>query len=443
MNRSYQRYRFLFILMTLPVSVPCFMQFAMGENSMPPGITEDIRRSDDKRLTHFLLPYVFYTESFEFTVGLAGGATGFQKGQAGIYATAFATTNSTSAVYVLGSDIQVPLGERLFVDPIISVGWFAMARDYVSGNPDFPDEEAGSNDSSPDNFVTSSGWDTWAEFRFKYILPMGHARGSAINTYTLKGGILVSGAIGGDIWNPLESGVTFFQIKPFYRYRTFDFDTGALAGSTNGVELSVVHDNRDFSQNPSKGSTQKITLAQDYGCFNSAGSWSVLKGKFSKYLSLGSAGNFRQRVVALNLWASDNVSRTETITSKGTVISHRAPLYMGSSLGGFYRLRAYPSYRFNDKVAIYYGAEIRLIPDWNPLGRVSLLDFFDIDWMQLVGLVEAGRVADQWSGEVFYNDLHWDAGIGIRFMARKVVVRLDTAFSNEGWSVVAMAGQAF
>jgi outer membrane protein assembly factor BamA len=426
----------LFLAIFFPVNV-------QADNSTAPGISRDVKVVDEKRLTRIVLPFAFYSETFKFAIGVAGGSTGYQDGQAGLYGAALTTTNSTSAFYFLGSDIRMPFTRRLFLDPMFSVGWYSESRDYISANPDFPDERAGSNDSDPDNFITDAGWDNWLELRFKYILPMGHGRDKAINTYMLNRGILVSGATGGEIWNPLKSGRTFIQIKPFYRYRSFDFEDKEAAGNTNGIELGIVHDNRDFPQNPSKGGVQRLYIAGDFGWFDSFSSWSVIKGSVSKYYSLGKTEKFRQRVLALNIWTADTPSAEIKEDNGENEVSHRAPAYYGATLGGYNRLRAFPMYRFHDVAAIYYGAEYRLIPDWNPLGRVSLLDILDIDWMQFVGFFEAGRVAEKWTTEMLYEDLHWDAGFGIRLMSRKVVVRLDTAFSNEGWTMWAMAGHPF
>ena len=116
---------------------------------------------------------------------------------------------------------------------------------------------------------------------------------------------------------------------------------------------------------------------------------------------------------------------------------------MGASLGGYLRMRGYPLYRFQDKAAVYYGAEYRFIPRWNPLGTISWLRFFSIDWWQFVPFVEVGRVADQWSLKELHEDMKWDAGVGIRLMAAMVVVRGDMAYSPEGWHFWAMVGQAF
>lgn len=436
--------RSLFLLVLAVLTFTFFNVTSWADNSTAPGIVRDVTDADEIEKERAVLPFAFYSEAFDFTFGIAGGTSGYQSGQMGLFGAAITSTNNTSALYLLGTDIQMPsFRKRLFVDPYLTIGWYAKQRDYLSGNPDFPDERAGSNDSSADNFVVDAGWDNRLELRFKYILPMGHARETAISEYILDRGILVSGATGGDVWNPLKSGLTFLQVKPFYFYRTFDFEVIETRNDTNGTEFAIVYDNRDFPKNPSKGSTQRIKIGNDFGWFNSGNSWTVIQGEFGKYYSLGETKHSRQRVIALDLWASDNVSMQKKTTTSGIVFSHRAPPSFGSSLGGFYRLRAYPSNRFHDKVAIYYGAEYRVIPDWQPLRHVKVLKFFEIDWWQIVGILEAGRVDRSWTGKTFYNDLHWDAGIGIRLMMKKVVVRLDTAFSEEGWTMWAMAGQSF
>ena len=57
--------------------------------------------------------------------------------------------------------------------------------------------------------------------------------------------------------------------------------------------------------------------------------------------------------------------------------------------------------------------------------------------------VEAGRVAPEYDSDLFFKDLKYDAGIGLRFMAFRAVVRLDWAVSDEGNSVWAMISQPF
>ncbi len=234
--------------------------------------------------------------------------------------------------------------------------------------------------------------------------------------------------------------MTYLQLKPFYKYRTFNFSDEVATGKTGGLEVGLHYDNRDMPINPSVGSKLNLTYIGDLGTDTD---WKVIKGQFSKYFSLGKSERLRQRVFALTVWAADNISRTTTETPGGIEYNHRAPPTYGASLGGLYRLRAYPQNRFHDKVAIYYGAEYRVIPIWRPLKNVKFLKPLDVDWWQAVAIAELGRVDTGWSNETLYKDLHWSLGAGLRLMARKVVVRLDAAVSNEGGTMWVMAGQAF
>lgn len=107
-------------------------------------------------------------------------------------------------------------------------------------------------------------------------------------------------------------------------------------------------------------------------------------------------------------------------------------------------MRAYPSQRFNDRAAIYYAAELRVIPRWNPFdGWPWLQKYLEVAWWQWVPFVEIGRVASSWSLDELHSDMKWDAGFGIRAMAKGLVVRVDTAFSKEGFGVQMMVSQPF
>ena len=155
------------------------------------------------------LPYAFYNEAFGFAVGYVYGVVGHPQKQSTLLATAMAGSKGSVMGFLIGRDIQMPRVERLFFDPIVSVGYFKDNDAYINGNPDFPDERAGSNDSSEDNFVEGDGWDNFFRLNFKYLLPTGDGRDSIISTYRMDRGILVSGASGGTSWNPLKSGKSY------------------------------------------------------------------------------------------------------------------------------------------------------------------------------------------------------------------------------------------
>jgi hypothetical protein len=415
-----------------------------ADNVLPPTALYDVRDKDEFKPEWIVLPFAFSTDSFDFTIGVGGGGTGYLQEQAGLYGAALTTANQTHAFYFLGTNLRMPRTERLFFDALFSAGYFTDKRDYVGiNNPDYEGERAGSNSSSNDNFISDEGVDSWGELKFKYILPMGGGRETGFLKQTLDRGLLVSEPTGASTWNPLKSGLTMLYLEPFFRHRSLEFGDVSGSGNTNGLKFALIYDNRDFSPNPSRGSNLQLGLRRDFGWFNSLNSYTVLEGSYSKYLSFGNSRFFRQRVLALNAWTSDNTTWNIAETEEGPTIENRATPSKGSTLGGYNRMRAYPMNRFHDKAAVYYGAELRLIPQWNPLRQVKFLGFLDVDWMQLVGIFEVGRVAPEWDLKELHSDLKWDAGFGLRGMMRKVIVRLDTCFTDGAWGVWAMAGQPF
>ncbi len=196
--------------------------------------------------------------------------------------------------------------------------------------------------------------------------------------------------------------------------------------------------------NPSSGSSQYISVTHDFAWGESKDTWTFTEFEASKYFSLGKSNWARQRVIALNFWTGDTPSWEETIDEHGDrIISNRPPFLEGATLGGFYRMRGYPKNRFNDRSVIYSTAEYRYTMQWNPLGDVSWLQFLKMDWMQLVGFVEGGRVASEYDLSELFSDWKVSGGVGLRAMVAGGVVRLDVAFSDEGMNMWVMFGQPF
>jgi hypothetical protein len=135
------------------------------------------------------LPYAFYNQSFGGAVGAVYGATGWPQKQSTFVATVIAGTNTAGAGYFLGKDFQMPLIDRLFLDPIISISHFGTLDSYQNGNPNFRGQPAGTNDSSKDNYVEGTGNDNFAYLNFKYLLPISHGK-EVISTYVLDRGLL-------------------------------------------------------------------------------------------------------------------------------------------------------------------------------------------------------------------------------------------------------------
>jgi outer membrane translocation and assembly module TamA len=159
------------------------------------------------------------------------------------------------------------------------------------------------------------------------------------------------------------------------------------------------------------------------------------------YVPLQLSNRFRQTVLALDYWTSYSPTWDEQPDGE---IKNRPPAYTGSTLGGIWRMRGYPSQRFNDKAAVYYSAELRIIPRWNPFnGWPWIQKYVGIQWLQFVPFVEVGRVASEWNFNKLHSDMKWDVGLGLRAWAQGIVIRIDTAVSDEQFGVQMMISQPF
>ena len=412
-----------------------------------PSMGQDVYVGPDGKFEEQTLsvPYGFYNEAFGFALGYVVGKVGYPQKQSALLGTVMAGTKGSVMGFLIGRDLRLPWSDRLFLDPIAQVGYFRDAEAFIDGNPDFPDERAGSNDSDKDNFIDGDGWDNFFRLRFKYLLPIGHGKDTIINTYVIDNGMLKSGATGATSWNPLESGRTYFRMLPFYRSQQIDSDDNDVDIKTNGLEISLFRDNRDFVPNPSQGSGLRVDLTRDFGLFDSSDSWTVVQTEFDKYFSLGATDTFRQRVLAFDFWTAYSPSwDVEGSVNGQEIISNRPPAYAGATLGGLWRMRAFPAQRFSDKAAIYYALEYRMMPKWNPFDNWPWLQkYIGVEWLQFVPFVEVGRVAPSWNLKDLHRDMKWDAGLGLRFWAKGLVARIDVAGSDEGVGVAMMVSQPF
>lgn len=386
------------------------------------------------------LPYGFYNETFGLTAGWVEGRIGFPQPNARVLGTVMAGTEGSVLGFFIAEDLQIPRVERLFIDPILSLGYYSEADTYIDGNPAFIGERAGTNDSDEDNFVSGNVTDTFSRLRLKYLLPIGHGRDQILPEYKLVDGALVSGATGGTSLNPFKSGRSFVEMRPFHRALQISGNGIDEELRTNGLDFVYFWDNRDFPPNPSDGNGLSLQFSRDFGLFDSTDSWSVLQAEFDTYYDFGSSSWFRDQVLALNFWTAD----TPSWKVAGDEIRNRPPAYTGATLGGLWRMRGYPTQRFNDRSAIYYAAELRLTPHWNPFeGWPALQSELGVEWLQIVPFVEIGRVASRYDLAELHSDMKWSAGTGLRAWVQGFVVRADTAFSDEGVRLQMMIGQPF
>jgi Omp85 superfamily domain len=394
--------------------------------------------------TFLALPYVFSTDSMGFTAGAGGFTKGYGQEQLLVGATAFASVDEAVGLFLGMWDYRPSFTKRFFFGAQGMVGHYPRQRGYSALFFDPDISRPGSNDSNKDQFEEESGFDNWTDFRLEYVLPIGSGRKEALQHYKIKNGLLVSDPVGGNTWNPLKGGVTNVMLRQFNRFRNFEFEDGEIGGAIHPVELGIAYYNTDWPTNPSVGSSQYLSITQDFGWLESPDTWTFIEFEASKYFSLGDSNWARQRIVALNFWTGDSPSWNEDTLPDGRIdVTNRPPFYEGATLGGFYRMRGYPVDRFNDRSVIYATAEYRYTLKWNPIPRISWLNFLQSDWIQLVPFIEGGRVANEYNASTFFKDWKLDGGLGFRFLFAGSVVRLDFAVSDESTGIWAMFGHPF
>ncbi len=402
--------------------------------------------TDEKRILEDFdwLPFAFSSESFGVGFGIGMGYSGWPQEQASLLGAITLGTEGAYNVMGILSDWQAPGIPRLVIEPMFSFGKYQNQRLHIGQGFEPGSVRAGANGSDSEEFIEVSQWDNRVEIDFQYLLPIGNGADTIVNRYVIdKQGLLVKGGSGGESWNPLESGRTKLSIVPSWREQTESAGDVEVPFETINATFAVEHDNYDFPFNPGKGSFKKLSYTKDFDDHVALGGWSSWTAEANKVFSLPNGENSLQRLIALGFWTS-YVPTWETENVDGTVrVTERPPHFEGATLGGIDRMRAYEDHRYQDKAAIYYTAEYRTMPTWQPLKNVGWLDFADVSWWQWVVFAEAGQVAPTYTLDALHDDLRWDGGVSIRAMISKAVCRLDVAVGEEGGRVVAMYGHPF
>lgn len=382
-----------------------------------------------------VLPIAVYNQVLQFGTGAFVGMRGLSQENMSLFAGGLISTNGTKYGFLKVREFYLPFFPRLYFEPDLLGGYFGVLKVYKQppgAPPMFPADHApaGSNESHRDDYLQLSGTDQWYELRLRYLLPIGHGAERVRFAPVLRNGILVSGETGATDWNPLKSGRTFVDLKPFYR-KQIEFRTA-------GLEFALTHENVDFFDNPTRGFFQKLAFRRDWGGLGSAAPWSVVEGDWRFYIPLYDSSRSLPRVLAFNIWTVNTLTwndyHVDGTNPDGSqrIIYHRPPPYTGAALGGRFRFRAYYEGRFNDRASIYYGMEYRHIIPWNPFNDWGLTRGLGIEWLQLAAFLEVGRVAPAWNLSTLHTDMKWSAGGGARIMMGGLILRLDGAFSPEG-----------
>jgi hypothetical protein len=418
-----------------PITVQAKSGQPAGGESVPVG---EGRKQHSRLL---MIPYPFYNESIGPGVGVGVVGQGYLQPKAGFVGTVLVGSGSY-LVYFKGLNYQLPWFKRIILEPDFELGKDNNVDTYTgTDNPGYPGQRAGSNDSNENNYIESDVTDQWVNLFTKFVLPIGQGRDNVLPNVVLDRGLFVSGDTGGDVWNPLESGRTYIELRPFERRQSL-IDNNSHT-KTAGVVIGLRYDNTDFRLNPTKGSMQRVWFTRDWGALNSTAPYSVVGGEFSKYFSLGPSEHARQRTIAFDLWTVDCLTWNDSSTIDGTETFHRPPPYNGASLGGLSRLRGYPATRFNDKAGILYTLEYRYLLNWNPLRNIHWGGKLDVSWFEIVGFGELGRVAPSYNLSDLHESMKYDGGVGIRAMVNNVVVRIDFAAGEEEFATQMFVGHPF
>ena len=397
------------------------------------------------------IPYVFSTDSTGFSGGVGVIKQGFLQKQTTAIATLFygaeqdiitngqPDTANFSGGFAAVFDYLVPNTERMLFSVLGLKAYFPKARYYLYDH---------SNDSDENNYVESSGDADFLYGTLKYVLPMGDGLDNPEGHYILKNGFVV-GREGKGGGKPFVTGRTAVGITGFYEHNTFEnylpgtprSSNGLEAWNTNGLRFFVEHDNTDYDLNPSRGYQFKLQYSKDFGWGDSEQTWDFMEFKYNQYIDLPTFSFTQQNVLAMSFWTGNSFSWDRNSEYLPGIADHRPPPWEGGRLGGIFRMRGYNIDRFSDKAAIYGTAEYRAILNWNPFRKNEYIPVA-IDWLQVVGFVEAGRVNDTYNFDLL-SDMKFDAGISLRAMAAQIPVRIDVAYGDEGANFWVMVFQPF
>jgi len=404
--------------------------------------------SEDNNITKskdwIVLPFAFSSES----TGVAGGIGAIKQGLlqpqttlvtaifGGLPEDVVTKGENTQASFAGGffyfSDYKLPFTNRTFFSIIALKSYYPNGQYYIDGT----------NDSKKEDVFRTSGDSNFVNTDFKYVLPIGDGIDNPEGIYNLENGFCTDREnCGGG--TPFITGRTSVGIKTFYQYDTFENASlpGTPSWDTNGLRFYLTHDNTDFDLNPSRGYHFEVQYSKDFGWGDSLQTWDFLEGKYNHYIDLDTFSFTKQNVLALSVWTGYSFSWDNDNEIISGINAHRPPTWEGARLGGFFKMRGYDNNRFSDKAAFYATAEYRAVLDYNPLKGNSLLPVA-VDWFQVVGFVEAGRVHDQYNFDLV-SDMKYDVGISLRALVAQLPIRFDLAYGEEGTNIWLMINQPF
>ena len=84
-----------------------------------------------------------------------------------------------------------------------------------------------------------------------------------------------------------------------------------------------------------------------------------------------------------------------------------------------------------------------MLPEWQPLEDIPLINYYDLPWWQWVAFAEVGRVADEYDIKTLHTDMKWSLGGAVRFQVEGIVVRAELARGGDEGTFRVMINQPF
>ena len=384
--------------------------------------------SSDKSI-RAAVPFLFSSEDWGLTYGAAGVMSGVGQPQMTLFGTFLGSSKDNYLGYVGLYNMMIPGWDQVQFDLNILEADYKSSTYFLPGNPDYPDESAGSRDSSYDNSVKTAAREQHYQLRMRYTLPVGAGRDGALMASARKSRGYQNA---GYEWNPEDSGITTLELQPFYQSQRLEqYQPEHDADSVAGVRFIFEYDNRNSTSLPTRGNVTTLTYTKDWGS-DDRPSWATMEFEFSQFLDLGSNSYMNQQVLALNGWIADTPTWNDTTTVQGQARYHRPPSYAGVTLGGWDKLRGYSTDRFHGRSAVSYTLEYRVMPKWQPMEDMPVLGpLYDIPWWQWALFLDMGQISDRFSLSELHKDMKASAGLGVRFKVEGVTVRADMASGSE------------
>lgn len=368
------------------------------------------------------VPFYFSTETMGSTIGLAGVAKGVGQPQAALFGMGLYSEKDSYVGFL--SAFNYALSPNLLFST-------QMYQARFNDNPYYLGDQGSNNSSTEDKTVTNGDEENY-KLEFKYLLPWGNVR---------EHGLLGAFQPVRDVSfaSPVDSGVSSIIFTPFYSSRELDINNDKKEEAT-GFSLTFDWDNRDSVRNTTRGSHTSFDLTTGAESLQSEDLWLKWEFQNSQYYSLGPLGDwFDQQVLAFDFYTAD----TPTWNKCDGLMCARPPEQEQVRLGGLYRLRGYTAGRYHGRSAIHYSAEYRVLPDWQPLDDIPLINYYDLPWWQWVAFVEVGRVADDYDLKTLHEDMKWNVGGAVRFQVEGIVVRAEMAKGADEGTFRVMINQPF